>query len=343
MSSTGSILFIRADNDSSRSIERHLSSGGHEVRGVTTRAEAIGVLAEWEPDALLTACELPDGSAAELTPYVVERHPSVGVIVLAGTHELARAGRCVQLGAVASVPTPVTAHNLDAAIARALAHDSGDSATEDSGPDQVVTGTLDVIMATLEAKDPSLMGHSQRVAALAAVVADQMELDPDEVEQVRLAGRFHDLGKVGVSDELLSKRESHTEDELRQVRAHAALGAEMIGAIPQLGRVASFVRSHHEHFDGSGYPDGLAGEDIPLGGRILCAIEVFDALTTPGAGREPMGAVDAVRKMMDLEGKVLDPKVLSALAQAVAEGRNLPFMVEQSRPLNTSGIAAMPT
>ncbi len=262
---------------------------------------------------------------------------------MAGTHELARAGRCVQLGAVAYVTTPVTAHNLDAAIARGLTRDEGARPEGAAAPDQVLTGTLDVIMATLESKDPSVTGHSQRVAALAAVVADQMNLDADEVEQVRLAGRFHDLGKIGVPDELLAKRESHTEDELRQVRAHAALGAEMIGSIPQLERVASFVRSHHEHFDGSGYPDGLAGKDIPIGGRILCAVEVFDALTTPGTGREALGAIDAVRKMMALEGKVVDPEVLGALAQAVADGRNLPFMVEQVLPLNASGIAVMPS
>ncbi|PYO84979.1 MAG: hypothetical protein DMD65_01880 [Gemmatimonadetes bacterium] len=183
-------------------------------------------------------------------------------------------------------------------------------------------------MNALEAKDPYMRGHSARVADLSATIAHQLGLSEEAVEAVRVAGRLHDIGKIGTREAVLNKQGPLTPEEFEHVKQHVLIGSQILAPLAHLGDIIPAVRGHHERWDGTGYPDGLRGEDIPLAARIIGTAEVFDALNTSRSYQEKMNAEQAVERMTDLAGTVLDPKVFEALTTVVARRRTLVFLDE---------------
>jgi putative nucleotidyltransferase with HDIG domain len=191
------------------------------------------------------------------------------------------------------------------------------------------TSALEVLVAALEAKDRFMAGHSARVGQLAASLAAELGRNDDEIELVRTAGRLHDLGMISVSDRVLNKNTALSEAEFEQIRQHPVVGDQLLRQHPELGEVARFARSHHERWDGTGYPDGLAGRDIPWGGRVLAAAEIYDALVTDRVYRpNRMTPEEACVRMEELSGTVLDPEVHLALASVIARRQALEFLPE---------------
>lgn len=191
---------------------------------------------------------------------------------------------------------------------------------------QVAVATLEALVNALEAKDPYLRGHSARVADMAASVAAELKLSDDEIDAVRTAGRLHDIGKIGVREEIITKQGPLTDPEFEEVKRHTTIGAEILAPLLHLGPVIQYVRNHHERWDGKGYPDGLKGETIPLGARIIGTVEIYDALATTRSYQEKMSPELAVERLGDLAGTVLDPKVLRALRSVVGRREHLVFL-----------------
>jgi putative nucleotidyltransferase with HDIG domain len=177
-----------------------------------------------------------------------------------------------------------------------------------------------------------MRGHSARVADLAATVASQLGLEDEEVEHVRVAGRLHDVGKIGTREAVLNKQGPLTPEEFEHVKQHVLIGSQILAPLPHLEHAIAMVRSHHERWDGTGYPDGLRGEEIPLGARIIGAAEVYDALCTSRPYQEKLAPEDAVKRMADLSGTVLDPKVYDALLGVVSRRRTLVFLDDGGGP-----------
>ena len=193
---------------------------------------------------------------------------------------------------------------------------------------QVAVATLEALVNALEAKDPYLRGHSTRVADMASSVAAELKLSDDEIDAVRTAGRLHDIGKIGVREEIITKQGPLTDPEFEEVKRHTTIGAEILAPLLHLGPVIQYVRNHHERWDGKGYPDGLKGESIPLGARIIGTVEIYDALATSRSYQEKMSPELAVERLGDLAGTVLDPKVLRALRSVVGRREHLVFLDE---------------
>jgi putative nucleotidyltransferase with HDIG domain len=194
--------------------------------------------------------------------------------------------------------------------------------------ERISTATLEALVNALEAKDPYLRGHSARIADLSATIATELGLPDEDVDQVRIAGRLHDIGKIGARETVMNKQGPLTPDEYEHVKQHVVIGSQILAPLTHLGSVINFVRSHHERWDGTGYPDGLAGDAIPIGGRLIGAAEVYDALSTARPYQEKLSPQDAVQRMTDLSGTVLDPKALEALRAVVARRRTLVFLDE---------------
>jgi putative nucleotidyltransferase with HDIG domain len=186
----------------------------------------------------------------------------------------------------------------------------------------------ETLINAMEAKDEYLRGHSQRVAELAATIADEMGFDADEVEAVRLAGRLHDVGKIGIREEVLNKPGTLTKEEFDHVKEHVRIGVDILAPLEHLGISLDYVRHHHEHWDGGGYPNGLSGNEISLGGRILTAADAFDALTSRRAYRDPLTPDETVAHLALARGQLLDFEVFEALKSVVRRGQVLTYLDE---------------
>jgi HD-GYP domain-containing protein (c-di-GMP phosphodiesterase class II) len=174
--------------------------------------------------------------------------------------------------------------------------------------------TLDLVAQVLDARDLAIASHSARVAELAARLAQQLDLGHRNVELMRMAGKLHDLGMVGVRDDILNKLGPLREDEWEIMRRHPDIGADMICWHPSLAAVAPLVRHHHERWDGSGYPARLKGDVVPMGARIMAVAESFDTITNKRIYRANLlTAVDAIRDISEHSGTWYDPGVVDAL------------------------------
>src|SRR5262249_19517059 len=141
--------------------------------------------------------------------------------------------------------------------------------------------TVCALATVIEARDPYTSGHSERVAWLARMTGELLGLSAADVQELEWAGRLHDVGKIGIAERSLNKIEKLTDIELEQIKQHPRLSYEMLRPVSSLGAsLLEAVLHHHEDYDGGGYPDGMAGEAIPLGARILRVVDVFDALTS---------------------------------------------------------------
>lgn len=185
---------------------------------------------------------------------------------------------------------------------------------------ELFVGTIRMLANAIDAKDPYTRGHSERVAYYTTVVAQQMGMTSSEIENVHLAGLIHDVGKIGIEDRILRKPSALTDDEYEMMKQHPSKGAQILEAVPKLKALAGPGLMHHENIDGSGYPDGLKGDEIPLLGRMVSVADAFDAMTTDRPYSKAMTFEAAIARLQFLAGKKFDPQCVDAMARAVASG-----------------------
>jgi len=171
-------------------------------------------------------------------------------------------------------------------------------------------------MASLDAKDSYTKGHSERVSYIAQEIAHEMGLSEDEIELTRLAGLVHDLGKIGVPENVLRKPGRLTEEEFSLVKMHPEIGRKIVQEIPMIFRLVPAVLHHHERWDGRGYPAGLESESIPLYARILAVADSFDAMSSTRTYKASLSREEVLAEMERCNGTQFDPEVVEALLRA---------------------------
>jgi putative nucleotidyltransferase with HDIG domain len=176
------------------------------------------------------------------------------------------------------------------------------------------------------------------VAQVAASLAAQLGRSDADIEVIRLAARLHDIGMICIDDHVLSKEGRLTEEEFEQIKRHTIVGAQILGPLPNLEIVSGFVRGHHEQWDGNGYPDGLAGDRIPWGARVIAAAEIFDALTTSRPYQERMLPDQAIEHMRKLVGTVISTEEFGAIVAVANRRQSLVFIEDQTEKAYPAGI-----
>jgi PAS domain S-box-containing protein/putative nucleotidyltransferase with HDIG domain len=189
---------------------------------------------------------------------------------------------------------------------------------------KTVEGTIHTIAATVEARDPYTAGHQTRVADLAAAIASEMHLSKNQVEGIRMAGIIHDLGKINIPAEILSKPGKISEIEYKIIQTHPQVGFDLLKEIEFPWPIALMVHQHHEKMDGSGYPQGLKGEEILLEARILAVADTVEAMSSHRPYRPAYGIEKALEQIRHDKGTLLDPKVVDACLKVFEDGYKLP-------------------
>jgi putative nucleotidyltransferase with HDIG domain len=175
------------------------------------------------------------------------------------------------------------------------------------------TTTLAMLSDALEKKDAYTAAHADEVADLSVAVGRRLGLNDDELRTLNYGGLLHDIGKIGIRSEVLLKPAKLTDEEFEEIKQHTVIGADMLSRIPFFEDVVPLVRSAHERWDGRGYPDGLAGSDIPLGARIICTCDAYNAMITERPYKTAMPRGKAVAELARCRGTQFDPDVVDAL------------------------------
>jgi len=327
-------------------LSRFLRSRGYQVTAVGSAQDALSALDQDRQALVLCDVRMPGMTGLDLLPAVLARDPELAVVMLTAVNDAHTATEAIARGAADYLVKPIELADLQTAVQRALhrrtmlqerrrierlVRDEVAERTAELEREQAALRSTNIAVAeslihAMEAKDPYLRGHSQRVAELAATIAAELELDADTIEDVRLAGRLHDVGKIGTRESVLNKPGPLAEEELEHVRDHVRMGCEILSPLTHIGSAHRYILEHHERVDGNGYPRRLAGDAISLGGKILAAADAFDALTSRRAFRAPMHPGEAIQLLEKNTGTQLDPDVFGALRRCVLRRRSLTFI-----------------
>jgi HD-GYP domain-containing protein (c-di-GMP phosphodiesterase class II) len=177
--------------------------------------------------------------------------------------------------------------------------------------------TVEALANALEASDANVSSHARWITDLALRVGEELGLEPRALKRLELGALFHDIGKIGIPQAILAKPAPLTPEERAVVETHPVLGERILAPVEQLSEVGRIVRSCHERFDGTGYPDGLAGDEIPLEARIIFACDAFHAMTSDRPYRQALRDDVARTRLTEAAGKQFDPSVVDALLRLV--------------------------
>jgi len=198
-----------------------------------------------------------------------------------------------------------------------------EAATGINGDSASLMDTVTALAFTIDAKDHYTQGHSQSVSRLAAQIGQEIGLTKDELEEIRLAGILHDIGKIGVPEIILNKPSGLTPEEYELMKSHTTLGERILAPLKfkAIEAIKKIVRHHHERIDGKGYPDGLSGEDIPIGARIITIADCYDTIISDRSYKKACPLEEALEELRRGRGTQFDAKLLDAFLNSLASAQ----------------------
>lgn len=340
------VLVVDDEETIRLALSKFLRTRGYNVQTAESGTAALDLLQRGKYVLMLCDVRMPGITGVELVPRALAIDPELAIVMLTAVNDAPTAAEVLSAGAMDYLMKPIELADLQQAIERVLhrreltieqrnverlireevALRTAELEREKLALRALSVDIVEALINALEAKDVFLRGHSQRVAHLGAAIAQELGLDEDMVEEIRLAGRLHDVGKIGIRESVLNKPDRLTPEEFDHVRTHVRIGVDILTPLRHLGQAVLYVHDHHEHWDGGGYPRGLSRENISLGGRILCAADAFDALTSARSYRGALTPEAAIDLLATHSGSLVDPNVFEVLANVVRRGRALVFI-----------------
>ena len=310
---------------------RMIRQNGLDCLEAASGAEALELLArEGDVPVVISDINMPEMDGVTLLGELRRLYPDTAVIMLTGVTDVQVAVRCLREGAMDYIAKPVQMEELLARIGRAiekrdlvLQNRYYQKTLEDQVRQQakrikeLFLEGVQTLAHALEAKDPYTSGHSIRVSRYAVGTARRLGFLEMQLEDIRLGGELHDIGKIGTRESILHKPAVLTPEEFRHITEHTTLGERILAPLArETPVVLRIVRSHHERIDGLGFPDGLSGTAIPIEARIVAVVDAFDAMTTNRAYRTSRAPSEAVEELHRCSGTHFDPKVVEAFLAA---------------------------
>jgi putative two-component system response regulator len=308
-------------------LKTYLSQAGYETIDAENGEKALEKLSRHSPDLIILDLLMPVLDGFEVCRQVKEnpRTALLPVIVATGLDDFDAKIKALESGADDYINKPVNEREL---LMRVKNHLRIKQLTDD------LENAENVIMAlirSVEAKDPYTRGHSERVAEYSRQLAERLSLDACRMQVVRRAAMLHDLGKIGLDDSIIRSTDKLTTEEREKVHNHPSIGIEIIKSLAFLSEVLDPIRSHHERFDGTGYPGRLAREDIPIEARIIAVADTYDALTTDRPYRKAVGKEAAFEEMTaSAASGQLDPALVELFIQVMSNSATEPHLPADS-------------
>lgn len=339
-------LVVDDDEEVRRTVARVLGSIGLTTAEARNGSEALALLEEWgEVPLIVSDMHMPEMDGLALLREVIRRWPNVAFIMLTGVAEVSTAVECLKHGAYDYVSKPFLIDEVKARVDNALEKrrlvlenrflqqsyqqrlEASIRELDQRNKDQFV-GQIQMAVRMLEKKDIYTRGHSQRVSRYAVKTAVFLGFIGEALEQIRLGGELHDIGKIGTRDSVLQKPGPLTASEFDEIKKHVTEGEEILQPLRrEHPLVLQIVRNHHERVDGSGFPDGLIGEAIPLVARLIAVVDAFDAMTTNRSYQLTRAPGDAMTELVRHSGVQFDTGVVTAFQKAFPDVEKLPITV----------------
>ncbi len=309
----GRTILVVDDSSTVRTlVEKGLKEVGFEVVKAENGRLALDVLRHEHPDLILSDIDMPVMNGEEFC-QAVHADPQLGAIpfvVMSANNDRPIMRRMLQLGADAYLVKPFNIDQLVITVEKLLSdkllilHKEKERLETEQ---KLILASITSLCCALEARDSYTRGHSEAVSYIATRIAMEMGMSQEEVDLVKLGGKLHDLGKIGVVDSVLLKPGKLSDDEFAIIKRHPVIGADILRPVPSLAKILPIVLYHHERFDGKGYPKGLKGEDIPLWARITAVGDTYHALTSDRPYRKGMDRDKALQIIESVSGSQLCP------------------------------------
>jgi response regulator RpfG family c-di-GMP phosphodiesterase len=325
-------ILIADDEPQIREILRELLSEDYECATVSSAEDALALLSVEQFELVLSDIAMKGMSGLEMVPYALASAPETVIVMISGTQTVENAIQALRVGAFDYLTKPFDLRQLSVIVRRALEHQrliaehrryksyleeqvserTAQLARALDSLEGAYRSTLKALAAALETRDHETHGHSERVISYSLRLGQELGLDSDQLRSLEFGSLLHDIGKIGVPDSILRKPAGLSEAEWAKMRQHPLLGQQILCGIEFLEGAARVVAQHHEKWDGSGYPLGLAGEEIDLNARIFAVADAFDAITSNRVYRHGRTYELAASELDHHAGTQFDPRVVQA-------------------------------
>ena len=337
----GKNLLIVDDEESIRNLlKRILEKEGYHCIPAADAEEASIFLAEHLVDLVISDINMPGRSGIQLLEEIRREYPSIGTIIITGNRDREVADMAISIGASGYLLKPFQKDQVLVSVKDALRrrmieiqnrfevenleHDIEDKRQHliqaNTRLTLMVNGIIRAMAKAVESRDPYTAGHQQRVADIATVIGARMNFTEERIMYLKMAASIHDIGKISVPAEILSKPGMLSKSEMNIIREHPLTGYEILKEVEFPYPLAEIVYQHHERMDGSGYPNGLTGEQIHLDAKILAVADVLEAMASHRPYRPALGIAIAREEIQKNKGRFYDPDVVDICCQAIDNG-----------------------
>lgn len=315
------ILLVDDEEDNLMLLYRTLR-GRYEITRTTSPKEAMELLKDNFFHLVISDHKMPEIDGVELLKFVNAHYPDTVKILLTAYSDAS-----ILIDAINSakiyryIKKPFSPDELVMIVEASLEYFQLKKDNERLINDlkELFSGTVRAIIEALDAKDSYTLGRSRRVTYYSVKMAEKLGLDNSELGKIELAGLLHDIGMIGVTDRILSKIDKLTPEEYEEIKKHVTYSVRILEDIKQLKDVVEIIKHHHEHYSGNGYPDGLKGEEIPLGSRIIAIADAFDGMLSNRAYRPALTMQQACDIIQENKNEQFDAKLIPIFREVIEE------------------------
>ena len=311
------ILLVDDEEDNLALLYRTLR-GVYNLERTTSPLRALEILKEKSFELVISDHKMPEMDGVEFLKHVQINSPATMRILLTAYSDANILIDAINYAKIYRyVKKPYNPEELQLIVSSALEYYQLKKDNDELIKDlkELFSGTIKAIMEALDAKDSFTSGRSKRITNYSMLIAKQLGLSAFDISKIELAGMLHDIGMIGISDDILCKIDALSQEEYDEIKKHITYSVKILEDIKQLKDVVEIIKYHHEKFDGTGYPNGIKGDEIPLGARIISITDAFDSIISDRRYRESLNCNDALTKIKEGSGTQFDPIIVKAFEE----------------------------